>query len=155
MKGSLPFLTVALRAGYIARCSPSSKEARWPKTDRATHSVCEPHKFRSNPSVLSYSREARWPIRANARIHGGAPVGRSLIRWCEVSDPETKLYPDETHRDLFFVICILNSGEADMLSDQLWLTLSRSWTKRVWQRNAESRHGGSWACCHGEFVQPC
>lgn len=37
-------------------CSPSSKEARWPKTDRATHSVCEPYKCRSNPSVLSYSK---------------------------------------------------------------------------------------------------
>lgn len=25
----------------MVTCSPSSKEARWPKTDRATHSVCE------------------------------------------------------------------------------------------------------------------
>jgi hypothetical protein len=57
MKGSLPFFTAALRAGFrIERCSPSSKEARWPKTDRATHSVCEPYKCRSNPSVLSYSK---------------------------------------------------------------------------------------------------
>ena len=127
MKGSLPFLTAALRAGYAARCSPSSKEARWPKTDRATHSVCEPHIYRSNPSVLSYGGRPAGRFELPLGMVGGASVGRSALSLHNASDSVTNWHPDETTRDLFF--SFLNSGEADMLSGQLSettpLTLSR------------------------------
>lgn len=44
---------------------------------------------------------------------------------------------------------------SDQLSETTPLILSRPERSGVWQWIAESRHGGSWACCNGEFVQPC
>ena len=73
---------------------------------------------RSNPTVLSYSGRPAGRFELPLGGEGGASVGR-LPEWthdvfmCRLA--ATNLHPDETARDLFFLINGLwNSGEADM-----------------------------------------